>query len=201
MVGSVECSVTAKRSCQNRTFAQITHPDDLQEELPLIERLWAGAIPSYSIEKRYLHQDGHSVWVRITSSLVRTSTPYRISIIEDITERRQSEEALRKLNTTLESKVAQRTAELEHRARQLQKLTLELSQTEDRERRQLAEVLHDDLQQMLAAAKFHLGILSNRIQGDPPQKGDCHPDRSHARRRHRKIAQPVPRTQPGRVVS
>jgi len=58
--------------------------------------------------------------------------------------------------------------ELEHRAGQLQKLTLELAQAEDRERRRLAEVLHDDLQQVLAAAKFHLGLLTSRLPGDAP---------------------------------
>ncbi len=57
-------------------------------------------------------------------------------------------------------------SELEERARQLQELTLELTQTEDRERKRLAEVLHDDLQQMLAAAKFHLGLLSSRVKTD-----------------------------------
>ena len=62
--------------------------------------------------------------------------------------------------------MAQRTAELEHRTHQLQKLTLELSQTEDRERRRLADILHDDLQQQLAAVKFHLGLLSNRTRYD-----------------------------------
>jgi PAS domain S-box-containing protein len=56
--------------------------------------------------------------------------------------------------------------ELEQRARQLQKLTLELSQAEDRERRRLAEILHDDLQQQLAAAKFHLGILCGHLRQD-----------------------------------
>ncbi len=56
--------------------------------------------------------------------------------------------------------------ELEQRAHQLQKLTLELAQAEDRERRRLAEILHDDLQQQLAAAKFHLGILSGRVRND-----------------------------------
>ena len=56
--------------------------------------------------------------------------------------------------------------ELERRARQLQKLTLELSQTEDRERKRLAEILHDDLQQQLAGTKFHLGILANRVKAD-----------------------------------
>lgn len=49
--------------------------------------------------------------------------------------------------------------ELEHRAFQLQKLTLELSLAEDRERKRMAEILHDDLQQQLAAARFHLGTL------------------------------------------
>ncbi|MCL5280959.1 MAG: response regulator, partial [Planctomycetes bacterium] len=56
--------------------------------------------------------------------------------------------------------------ELEHRARQLQKLTLELSQAEDRERKRLAEILHDDLQQQLAAAKFHLSLLDRRVPQD-----------------------------------
>ncbi len=60
--------------------------------------------------------------------------------------------------------------ELEHRAHQLQKLTLELAQAEDRERRRLAEILHDDLQQVLAAAKFHLGLLHHRVRGDAEAK-------------------------------
>lgn len=56
--------------------------------------------------------------------------------------------------------------ELTHRTHQLQHLALELSQAEDRERKRLAEILHDDLQQILAAAKFHLGILSSRLKND-----------------------------------
>ena len=67
--------------------------------------------------------------------------------------------------------VTQRQAallELEQRARQLQRLTLELSQAEDRERKRLAQILHDDLQQVLAGAKFHLGLLNNRVKGSAP---------------------------------
>jgi len=64
----------------------------------------------------------------------------------------------------LEDVTKEQTAlrELEHRAGQLQKLTLELSQAEDRERKRLADILHDDLQQVLAAAKFHVGLLDSR---------------------------------------
>lgn len=82
-------------------------------------------------------------------------------------ELKQSEEALRELNATLESRVAERTEELEHRAWQLQKLSLGLSQAEDRERRRLAEILHDDLQQQIAAAKFHVALIGGRVKDDP----------------------------------
>ena len=68
--------------------------------------------------------------------------------------------------STLESKVAQRTAQLQQRARQLAKLTLEISETEDRERRRMAEILHDDLQQELAAAKFQVSVLRGRAKSD-----------------------------------
>jgi PAS domain S-box-containing protein len=88
----------------------------------------------------------------------------------DITERKQVEEALRELNATLESKVAQRTMELQHRAGQLQKLTLELSQTEDRERRRIAAILHEDLQQQIAGARFHLTLLRSRAKRSPAQQ-------------------------------
>ena len=90
-----------------------------------------------------------------------------VHVAHDITERKRAEQALRELNATLESKVIHRTAELEHRARQLQKLTLELVQAEDRERKRLAEILHDDLQQVLAAAKFHVSLMKNRAKQDP----------------------------------
>ena len=98
----------------------------------------------------------------------------------DITQRKQMETMLQQANERLEEQVQARTAELNdtidrlqaameeltHRAGQLQKLTLELSQAEECERRRLAEFLHDDLQQTLAAARFQLGILDGRIGSD-----------------------------------
>jgi signal transduction histidine kinase len=66
---------------------------------------------------------------------------------------------LARLNQTLEQRVAQRTAEAVERAQKLRLLSAELSLAEERERRRIAQVLHDDLQQMLMAAQLHLRSL------------------------------------------
>ena len=59
----------------------------------------------------------------------------------------------------LEKKVAERTAVAELRLNQLKKLNFELIRAEQRERRRLAELLHDDLQQLLVGCQFNLSFL------------------------------------------
>jgi len=68
------------------TFAEITDPEDLARELPLLQELLDGKRVSYTIEKRYRHKNGHPVWARVTSSMVHdVDPPYRVNLIEDIT--------------------------------------------------------------------------------------------------------------------
>jgi PAS domain S-box-containing protein len=76
----------------------------------------------------------------------------------DITERKQAEEALRQLNETLEQQVAERTALANARAKQLQTLAVKLIEVEEKERRRFAELLHEDLQQILAGVKMQLQV-------------------------------------------
>ncbi len=74
-----------------RTFQDITHPDDLDADLELAGRLFRGEIPSYQMEKRYLHRDGHVVWIRLTGSVARDTNDrvlYAIAQIEDISRER-----------------------------------------------------------------------------------------------------------------
>jgi PAS domain S-box-containing protein len=88
-------------------------------------------------------------------------------VSQDITERRRIEKALQQLNETLENRVAERTSLAEARTKQLQSLMVELIETEERERRKFAHLLHDDLQQMLAAAKIQLQIISYQFPNEP----------------------------------
>jgi PAS domain S-box-containing protein len=77
-----------------------------------------------------------------------------------------AEESLQQINQTLETQVAERTYIATERARQLQTLAVELIESEERERRQFAHLLHEDLQQMLASAKMHLQSLPNDLQNE-----------------------------------
>lgn len=73
-----------------------------------------------------------------------------------IIERTSAEQALRQLNDSLEKQVAERTVRLQEQTQHLRRLATELTRAEQRERKRLAAVLHDDLQQSLVAAKMSL---------------------------------------------
>ena len=96
-------------------FQDVTHPDDLAANLLNAERLKAGQIPFFRMEKRYLHRDGHFVPVEATVALVRDAQGqplYTVAQIQDVSERREMQEALRRANEELESRIASRTAAL-----------------------------------------------------------------------------------------
>lgn len=79
------------------TFQDITHPDDLNIDVENVNRVLAGDIDSYTMEKRYIQKSGDIVWVDLTVSLVRDDnrTPkYFISIVQDIDDRKKTQQAL-----------------------------------------------------------------------------------------------------------
>jgi PAS domain S-box-containing protein len=132
------------------------------EEKPLaheyMERRQQGTTEQHDI--RFRRKDGNIFWASVsTNPIVDDRGVYlgALGMVTDITARKQSEEALLQLNRTLDQRVAERTALAESRAKQLQALAVELIEAEERERQRVADLLHDDLQQMLAAAKYTLG--------------------------------------------
>jgi PAS domain S-box-containing protein len=95
------------------TFQDITHPDDLDSDLELVERVLAGQQRSYEMDKRYVRPDGTVVQVRLIVALVRDDDAeplYFISQILDVTARKQQEAALERQRVEL----ARSNAELEH---------------------------------------------------------------------------------------
>ncbi|MFZ1807527.1 MAG: PAS domain S-box protein, partial [Cyclobacteriaceae bacterium] len=83
------------------TFQEITHPDDLEADLNLVERVLKGELNTYQMEKRYIHKNGSIVWVLLSVSLLRDvnkNPVHFISQIEDITKRKKVEDEVRDLN-------------------------------------------------------------------------------------------------------
>jgi PAS domain S-box-containing protein len=93
----------------------LTHPDYLSGTEEHVARLLTGEVPSFVLEMLYLRKDGRQIWVQNSVSLVRDAVGdplHMIAICQDITERKQAEEALQQLNMELEERVLLRTAEL-----------------------------------------------------------------------------------------
>ena len=80
-----------------RSFADITHPDDLQTDWDNARRALAGEIETYAAEKRYIHKDGSIRWISLNVSLVRDAAgcpEYFIAVMRDIGARKQAEAGL-----------------------------------------------------------------------------------------------------------
>jgi two-component system, chemotaxis family, CheB/CheR fusion protein len=82
-----------------KIFQDITHPDDLPANLSVLKKTLAGEVDNYCFEKRYMRKDGGVVWAKLNVGCVRKAdgaVDYFITIIEDISERKEAEERLRK---------------------------------------------------------------------------------------------------------
>jgi PAS domain S-box-containing protein len=89
-----------KEELIKKDIEEITHPDDLEEDLKNLELLIKGKIESYKIEKRYIRKDGLIIWVSLSRTgikLNRNEYEYMFTTIEDITERKKLEEGLKSL--------------------------------------------------------------------------------------------------------
>ena len=84
---------------RTRTFQDFTHPDDLATNLSVLDKTLVGEADSYSMEKRYVRRDGGVVWASLTVGCVRKTdggVDYLVSVIQDITVRKQAEARLQK---------------------------------------------------------------------------------------------------------
>jgi diguanylate cyclase (GGDEF)-like protein/PAS domain S-box-containing protein len=89
-----------ERELLDRTFQDVTHPDDLDADLALLEETLAGERRGYEMVKRYLRADGSVMWAQLSVALVCDADGkplHFVSHVDDITERRELEQRLTQL--------------------------------------------------------------------------------------------------------
>jgi diguanylate cyclase (GGDEF)-like protein/PAS domain S-box-containing protein len=101
-VNRAMCALTgySEGELVSSSIDDITVPEDRYLDSAQRRRLLAGKFDSYTVEKRFLHHDGHEVWGQFSLSLARedeTTAPYGILQMQDISERRRFEQRLRYL--------------------------------------------------------------------------------------------------------
>ena len=101
------CEITGYTADEmlHKQIEELTHPDDRQQDWKLFQRVVRGEAPDYHIEKRYLRKDGTVAWVNVNMAVIRDAVgrPTRtMATIEDIGDRRKTEESITRLATAVE---------------------------------------------------------------------------------------------------
>jgi two-component system, NarL family, sensor histidine kinase UhpB len=152
------CAITgyAESELLGMSFQDITHPDDLVADMAQFDDMLAGRMASFKMEKRYIRKTGEIVWVQLTAAVARTpegEPDYTIGQIEDISERKKTQEALRKSQS------------------QLKRLSERRQQALEDERKRIAREVHDELGQVLTAIKMGISLLKLKHAGDAALEG------------------------------
>ena len=81
---------------RSRHCVEFSPPEDAEKDWALFQQLRAGAIDHYQLEKRYFRRDGSLLWGRLSISLLNSRpSPLVIAMVEEITDKKTAEEALR----------------------------------------------------------------------------------------------------------
>lgn len=142
-----------------RTFAELTHPEDLPRDRPYREALLSGEKDAYQLEKRYQHRDGRTVWVSVNVSIKRDAAGKPVAFhkfIEDISVRKEFENGLQSAIRQRDQFLAMLSHELRNplgailntcavlgKRRTLSKLYQNGVSIVSRQARQMAELLDD----------------------------------------------------------
>lgn len=184
-VNQVICQIVgySREELLQKTFQQVTFPDDLEQDLGLVQQLLDGQLENYSLEKRYIRKDGSLVWVNITVSLMRKlgevnpfsaslgQPEYFIVIVQDISDRKASELLLQQQKaelTNLNVSLVKTSRLLEERNQDLDRFVYIVSHDLKAPLRgiaNLAEWIEDDVADLLPEENKHqLQLMRQRVE-------------------------------------
>ncbi|MCF7972542.1 MAG: PAS domain S-box protein [Phycisphaerae bacterium] len=141
------------------TFQDIGMPQDRAVGTEVMARILSGQTTPANVEKRCRHKDGRVVFLQLTTSLLRDKQGvplYFLTLAQDITQRKETEQELR-----------------EYRVR-LQSLASELTLSEERLKRSIAASLHDSISQSLVMIKFEVASLCDAVTDESMRKSLTH---------------------------
>jgi len=150
-----------------KSITLLIPPELRDEETEILRRLRAGQRIEH-FETTRMAKDGRRLHISLTVSPIRDGTGRIVGaskIARDVTERKEAERALQDAHDKLETRVQERTADLERAQEGLRALSTRLLQMQDEERRRIARELHDSAGQILAALSMNLSPLENELKG------------------------------------
>lgn len=156
---------TTLKDMEGWGWKSVHHPDHVDRVVEKVSRcfqtgqIWEDSFPLKS-------KDGEYRWFLSRAVPIRDQNGEVVRWIgtnTDITELKTTQDQLQHLTTKLESRIVQRTEELRHNQSRLQALVGELVLTEQRERRRIAEELHDFLAQLLVACRLRVNRLEQTV--------------------------------------
>ena len=89
---------------QRMTWEEMTYPDDLAADLEQFNRVMAGKIDGYELDKRFIHREGHTIDVSLSVKCLRQddgAVDYFVAMIQDISDRKRAEQELQRSNEEL----------------------------------------------------------------------------------------------------
>ncbi len=138
-------------------FTDLRQEQDKESDLLLYRSLFKGINETYRIERLSAKSDSTTFWCDLTVALIEDPEEkdiYAIGIYSDITERKNIEAELKRFHEELEILVSERTEEIN-------RLTLQVINSQENERQRIAMDLHDGVGQTILAAKYAINSITS----------------------------------------
>lgn len=115
---------------RSKRWQDLTPEEEIEPIMEIMAPVYRGEKDTARFEKRYIHKNGDIIWGDISTAMLRSASGegnYFITTVVDITERKKAEAAVQQLNTELEQRVRDRTAQLEESNRELEAFSYSVS--------------------------------------------------------------------------